>query len=120
MKIEKMVAIAEKALADMKAEDVVCMNVSDVTDMADYLLIASGTSSRHIRSLTENVELEMKKAGVRAIGVEGSQEGEWILADFGDFIVHAMLPTAREFYDLEKLWSAPLATRADEDAERGE
>jgi ribosome-associated protein len=117
MTTEEMLAIAQEALADMKAQDVVCMNVGDMTDVTDYLIIASGTSNRHVRSLAENVELEMKKSGVRAIGVEGAQEGEWILADFGEVIVHAMLPATREFYDLEKLWSQPLATRSSADSD---
>lgn len=111
MTTEEMLAIAQEALADMKAQDVVSLNVGDITDVTDYLIIASGTSNRHVRSLAENVELELKKKGIRAIGVEGAGEGEWILADFGEVIIHAMLPAAREFYDLEKLWSQPLATR---------
>ena len=71
----------------------------------DWLVVASGTSSRHVKSLADNVLMKAKESGVRPLGVEGERIGEWVLVDFGDVVVHVMQPAARSFYDLERLWS---------------
>ena len=96
-------------LDDMKARDIQVMDVRGVSGVTDYMVICSGTSSRHVKSVAGKVELDMKQRGVRALGVEGAQEAEWVLVDFGDVVVHVMQPESRQFYDLEKLWrvSAP-------------
>jgi ribosome-associated protein len=86
----------------------VTLDVSDRTSVTDFMLIASGTSERHVRSLTGNVVRCAKQAGFRPLGVEGERGGEWALVDLGDVIVHVMLPRVREFYQLEKLWSVEL------------
>jgi ribosome-associated protein len=78
----------------------------------DTLIIVTGTSSRHVKSLVNNVVVECKKEGFNPIGVEGMDAGDWVLVDFGDVVVHAMLAQTREFYDLEKLWSMTPAGRA--------
>jgi ribosome-associated protein len=92
------------ALEDVKAQNIVEIDVRGMTNMADTIIIASGTSTRHVKALADNVAEEAKKAGFRPIGVEGERDAEWILVDLGYVIVHTMLPTARNFYDLESLW----------------
>jgi ribosome-associated protein len=96
-----------EALDDLKAVNTVTLDVSDITDVMDYLVVASGTSNRHVKSLASNVCMEAKKQGMRPIGVEGEDAGEWVLVDFGDVVVHVMLPATRDFYDLERLWVNP-------------
>ncbi len=93
------------ALDDLKANNVVSLDVTDLTDVMDYLVVASGTSNRHVKALADNVAMEAKQQGVRPLGVEGQAGSEWILVDFGDVVAHVMLPAARDFYDLERLWS---------------
>jgi ribosome-associated protein len=95
------------ALDDLKAVNTVSLDVSGLTDVMDYLVIASGTSNRHVKSLADNVSVEAKKQGVRPLGTEGEEAGEWVLVDLGDVVVHVMLPATRDFYDLERLWSHP-------------
>lgn len=92
------------ALDDSKAQDIVVIDVRHLTTMTDYMVIASGTSDRHVKSVASNLVDEMKKAGQRPIGVEGENDGEWVLVDLNDALVHVMHPRAREFYNLEKLW----------------
>ena len=96
---------AAQACLDMKANDVVILNLAVVTDMTDYFVIASGTSDTHVRSIGENVIAEMKKAGVTVHHTEGLQQGRWVLLDFFDFVVHIFHPTLRSFYQIERLWS---------------
>jgi ribosome-associated protein len=95
------------ALDDLKGVNIVDLDVTALTDVMDYLVIASGTSNRHVKSLAENVLMRAKEAGHRPLGVEGQGGAEWVLVDFGDVVVHVMLPAARDFYDLERLWSTP-------------
>lgn len=98
------------ALDDLKAVDPVVVDVRDLTSVMDYLIIASGTSSRHVKSLANNVIVEAKAQGFNPIGMEGDGPGEWVLVDFGDIVVHVMQPAIRGLYDLESLWATP-ATR---------
>ena len=93
------------ALESLKAKDVREIDVRGRTSIADLLVIASGTSARHVKSIADEVTRFAKRAGVMPLGVEGEQEGEWVLVDLGDVIVHVMLPRVREFYGLERLWS---------------
>jgi ribosome-associated protein len=90
---------------EMKANDVVLLNLQGVTDMTDFFVIASGTSDTHVRSIGEHIISEMKKEGVRVHHVEGVQQGRWVLLDFVDFVVHIFHPTLRSFYQIERLWS---------------
>jgi len=96
--------IVRNALADVKAQNVVEIDVHGISNVSDMLVIASGTSTRHVKALANNVFEDCKKAGFRPIGMEGERDAEWILVDFGLVVVHVMLPTARTFYDLESLW----------------
>ena len=94
------------ALEDMKAVNVVEIDVRGLTDVADTLVIASGTSDRHVRSISDRVIEQAKAHGVRPLGTEGEREGDWVLVDLQDIVVHVMLPRVREFYALERLWEA--------------
>ncbi|WP_240624040.1 ribosome silencing factor [Ahniella affigens] len=93
------------ALDDLKAKDVKEIDVRGRASFADLLVIASGTSTRHVKSLADEVVKFVKKAGMMPLGVEGEREAEWVLVDLGDIVVHVMLPRIREFYGLERLWS---------------
>lgn len=93
------------ALDKLKAKDVREIDVRGKTSIADLLIVASGTSSRHVKSIADEVIKFAKQAGVLPLGVEGQQEAEWVLVDLGDIIVHVMLPRIREFYGLERLWT---------------
>jgi ribosome-associated protein len=106
--------IVETALADMKAVDARVLDVRGMTDIADWMVVASGTSDRHVRSIADKVIAQTKAAGVRPFGVEGANEGEWVLVDLPDVMVHLMLPRVREFYALEQLWERPAPRAAAE------
>jgi ribosome-associated protein len=97
--------IVINALEDIKASDITSIDVRELTGMMDTMVVASGNSNRQVKSLANSVVVSAKEAGYSLIGMEGEDKAEWILVDFGDVIVHIMLPTAREFYDLERLWS---------------
>jgi ribosome-associated protein len=105
MNSEQLSQLAVDALDDIKAQDIVRLDVRNLTTVTDYMIIASGTSSRHVQALVENVAEKAREAGHRPIGVEGEDGGEWVLLDLQDALVHVMLPKVREFYNLEKLWS---------------
>lgn len=99
------------ALEDMKAVNPTVLDVRGLTDIADTLIVASGNSDRHVRSIADRVIEYSKKAGHRPMGVEGERDGEWVLVDLQDVIVHVMLPRVREFYRLEDLWDVSAAAR---------
>lgn len=93
------------ALEEVKAQDIISIDVESLTDVMDTMVVATGNSNRQVKSLANNVIVKAKAAGFDLLGVEGEDSGEWILVDFGDVIIHTMLPATRVFYDLEKLWS---------------
>jgi len=93
----------------MKAVNVRVLDVRGLTDIADTMIIASGNSDRHVRSIAERVVETAKAAGFRPLGTEGARDGEWVLVDLQDVLVHVMLPRVREFYALEQLWEVPQA-----------
>ena len=103
-----------RALSDMKAVNVRVMDVRGLTDVADTMIIASGNSDRHVRSIADLVIERAKQAGRRPMGTEGKNDAEWVLVDLQDVLVHVMLPRVREFYALEQLWEAPVVARAQE------
>lgn len=104
-KFEDLRQLILTAIEDMKGEDVLELDVKGKTSVTDKLIIVSGTSSRHVKSIASNVAVEAKRNGSKPLGVEGETQGEWVLVDLGDIVVHVMQPHVRQFYDLEKLWS---------------
>ena len=116
MKAEKLLELVLNTLDENKAKDVTVLDVRGKTSMTDFMVVVSGTSERHVKSLGSYVAEEAKKHDEPPIGVEGEDVGEWVLVDLGEVIVHIMKPQIREFYQLEKLWrgeassaDAPLA-----------
>jgi len=107
----------QAALEELKAKDVREIDVRGKTSLADFFFIASGTSTRHVKSIADEVVRYAKQAGMMPLGVEGQREAEWVLVDLGDIVVHVMLPRIREFYGLERLWTVgddmPAAANAD-------
>ena len=106
--------LAEAALDDLKAVNIEVLDVSALTDVMEYLVVASGTSNRHVKSLADNVIVAAKKAGMQPLGVEGQDTGEWVLVDLGGVVVHVMLPATRAFYDIERLWSLDAPARRED------
>ena len=105
MNSEQLSTLIVDALEEVKAKDITVLDVRDMTEVTDYMVVASGTSNRHVKALIENVSEKAKAAGHRPLGVEGEDGGEWVLLDLQDALVHVMQPKVREFYNLEKLWS---------------
>jgi ribosome-associated protein len=97
---------------DMKGQNIDTIDLTDRNAFADYLVIVSGTSTRQVKAIADKIVERVKAEGVRPLGVEGEREGEWVLVDLADVVVHVMLPQTRAFYNLEKLWSMPPETRS--------
>lgn len=110
MDSEQLSELVVDALEELKGKDITRLDVRDLTTVTDYMVVASGTSNRHVKALAEAVAEKAKEAGHRPAGIEGEEGGEWVLLDLGDTLVHVMLPRIREFYNLEKLWSVRPAT----------
>lgn len=115
---QELLASVRQATEDLKARDLVEIDVRGKSSVADYLVVVSGTSTRHVKSIADEVVRFAKKLDVMPLGVEGEREAEWVLVDLGDVIVHVMLPRVREFYALERLWTVgdQPAAADDEDA----
>lgn len=111
MQTEQLVVLAVAALEEIKGKDIVTIDVREKTSVTDVMIIASGTSGRHVKSLADSVMMKAKEQGVAVLGSEGLDSGEWALLDLGDVVVHVMQPTAREFYDLERLWQSTAQSR---------
>lgn len=112
MRVDRIVKAAVAALEDIKARDIVVLNVVKLTSMFDRVIIATGDSTRQVKALADNVQVKLKAAGAKVHGVEGAQNAEWILIDLGAVVVHIMLPAVRAHYNLEELWSARPARKA--------
>ena len=113
MDSETLKQLVVDALDDMKAQDVQCLDVQDLTSVADYMVVATGTSNRHVKAIADEVIDKLKEAGDRPRGVEGVDQSEWILLDLGDVIVHVMQAATRKLYDLESLWNMAPAGRGE-------
>ncbi len=100
-----------QVLEDMKARDISVIDVSGMTSITDSMIVASGTSDRHVKAIADELVEKMKASGARPLGVEGADQGDWVLVDLGDIVVHLMLPRVRDFYNLEKLWSVTEGQR---------
>lgn len=96
--------LADKA-DDMKAENIITLDVADKSSVTDYMIICTGTSKRHVTSIADNVATEIKNVGLSPYGIDGEQEGEWVVLDMGDVMLHVMQEEHRNLYQLEKLWS---------------
>lgn len=105
MRSKELVELVERALDDLKAIDIKTLEVSGLTSITDYMVIAGGTSDRHVRSIADNVVEKAKEAGADVLGIEGHEFGEWVLVDLTDVVVHIMQPRVRDFYKLENLWN---------------
>ena len=110
MNSEKLCKLVIEALEEVKARDIVKLDVRDLTTVTDYMIVASGTSSRHVKALADAVSDKSREAGHRPVGIEGDDGSDWVLLDLQDALVHVMLPRVREFYNLEKLWALSPAT----------
>ena len=104
--------LATDAIDDLKGSDTRRLGVAELTTIADYMIVTTGTSARHVKAIADNVVMQCKNAGHRPRGVEGMEASEWILVDLGDVIVHVMQAQPRAFYQLEKLWEMPAAPAA--------
>jgi ribosome-associated protein len=104
--LEKLVLAA---LDEMKAVNIKLLDVRELTDIADAMIVASGTSDRHVRAIAQRVVEKAREAGLRPLGIEGERDAEWVLVDLQDVLLHVMLPRVREFYSIEQLWEAPSA-----------
>ncbi|WP_151670593.1 ribosome silencing factor [Nitrincola schmidtii] len=104
MQTEQLIEKVQTILDDMKARDLVMIDVKGKSSVTDYMIIVSGTSRRHVLSMANEVLQKVKELGIKPMGSEGQEGGDWVLVDLGDIVVHVMMPDARSFYDLERLW----------------
>jgi len=118
MKNDELKQLAIDALEEMKAEDITVLDVKGKTTITDWVIVATGTSSRHVKSIANNVVVAAKAADHPPLGSEGEADGEWVLVDLGDVIVHVMQRQVRQYYDLESLWSVDVARRQEINKEK--
>ena len=106
-RLEECLALVTSTLDGMKAKNITVLDVEDLTDVMEHMVIAEGTSKRHVRAMADSLGADAKQAGFMPLGREGGTDSDWTLIDLGAVVVHMMTPAAREFYDLEGLWSSP-------------
>jgi len=104
MQSEQLEALVVNAMEELKGVDILSLDVADTSGFTDHMIIVTGTSRRHVKSLADNLLRRCREAGVRPLGVEGEEAADWVLVDLGDAVVHIMSPDTRQFYNLEKLW----------------
>ncbi|MDH5300238.1 MAG: ribosome silencing factor [Gammaproteobacteria bacterium] len=110
MQTKQLTELVEEALADLKAKDMQVLDVRDACNVTDVLVIATGTSTRHVKALANNIVVKAKENNIMPYGTEGEQTGDWVLVDLGDVVAHVLTQEMRDFYQLERLWSAPAAS----------
>lgn len=115
MQVDELLTIVTTVLDERKAENLVTIDVLGKSSFTDYMVIATGTSDRHIKALCNYVAAELKEKGVTPRGIEGAQGSEWVLMDLGDVVLHVMTAQTREFYQLEKLWSIDNTENIDDE-----
>ncbi|MFW5454000.1 ribosome silencing factor [Thioalkalivibrio sulfidiphilus] len=115
MQTEELTELVIKALEDLKGQDIKAIDVRGKTAITDMMVIASGTSDRHVKALADSVVVKAKEAGVMPLGTEGQGDNEWVLVDLNDVVVHVMLPRVRDFYNLEKLWLTDASAAEESD-----
>ena len=108
--IQKMRDVAVAALEDVKGKDILALDTTQLTDMFECMIVATGDSNRQVRALANNVREELKEKGYEVLSMEGEEYGDWVLVDAGNVIVHVMLPAVRDYYDLEQLWGGQKPT----------
>ena len=111
MQVEQLRDLVVRVMDDMKAKDIVDIDVRGKTSITDIMVIASGTSDRHVKAVAETVAFQAKEAGEAPLGIEGADEGEWVLIDLNGVVAHIMLPKVRDFYQLERLWTIDTPNR---------
>jgi ribosome-associated protein len=109
---KKLLGLVEKSLDDDKAEDVVAIDLSGKSSIADFMVIASGRSSRQLGAMAEHLQVKLKASGISPVGIEGATAGDWVLIDGGDIVIHLFRPEIRQHYGLEKMWGLPESERA--------
>ncbi len=109
----ELLKLVEQSLGDDKAEEVVVIDIEGKSSIADYLVVASGNSPRHVGAIAEHLREKMKKLGIQGVSVEGQAQGDWVLLDGGDIVVHLFRPEVRAFYNLEKIWGITTEGQAD-------
>ena len=111
MELRKLQKIVVSALEDIKGKDIEVINTSKLTSMFDRIVVATGDSNRQVKALARNVHDKVREAGSEVLSMEGEDSGEWVLVDLGDFVVHVMQPSVRQYYNLEELWKTTPAQR---------
>ena len=111
MDVRKLQKIVVAALEDIKGKDIEVINTTRLTSLFDRIVIASGDSNRQVKALARNVQEKVREAGGEVVSVEGEENGEWVLVDLGDIVVHVMQPAIRQYYNLEELWQVTPAQR---------
>lgn len=112
LSLDNQIALVTKSLDDLKATNITVMTVEHLTEVAERMVIANATSKRHVKALADKLGATVKEAGLMPLGREGDKDSDWTLVDLGRIVVHVMTPQAREFYDLEGLWSSPETLQA--------
>ena len=118
MQAKKMQQLIYKIMIDAKGQDISVLDVRRLTDITDYMIIASGTSTRHVNGIARKLIDRMRELSYKPLGVEGEDTGEWVLIDFGDVVAHVMQPQTRDFYSLEKLWSEDMGAQNEADLDQ--
>lgn len=117
MQVEQLKELIINAIEDLKGSDVKVLDIKHLSSVSDYMIICSGRSNRHVKSIADNIIVEAKKNGAPAMSTQGKETGEWVLVDLGDIVAHVMQPNIRDLYNLESLWEMTSETLSSNDNE---